>query len=363
MQPPATKYQTVPTTDDGGDAIQSFELETPHIHNDSTPRRKYTYILTTISAILILVVIISYPAGQDDLKSEVEISPEQSAEVPVPKEVPSPIDQDHAVPASTVVEEVKPHNIEVKDAKAKEDITPPGQKVNVNPKMIFCYGDSLTYGLSPPSSVQYPYAKYLMGELNLLYNSDSASSKLQMPATIVGHLGLPGWTSSQMLDHINDKKAGICEIVQHNPTLSLMIILAGTNDLGRITNAEKSVARSVIESIVKLHQGAIECAGGDRNKEFRTLAVGVPGSAFQEKVHVASELAAYINDGLKNFATISKTYGTSTIGQVSYIEFPFPYKDGDSKWSPDGLHLSEEGYKELGRQLAIPVKMILDSIQ
>jgi len=61
-----------------------------------------------------------------------------------------------------------------------------------------------------------------------------------------------------------------------------------------------------------------------------------------------------MNEALRTFA--------SNRDGVSYEDFPFPYRRGDTRWSADGLHLSPEGYEDLGRGLAPTVKRILDGM-
>lgn len=166
-----------------------------------------------------------------------------------------------------------------------------------------------------------------------------------------------------MLNHIHDNNVGLCHVVETTPTLALVIILAGTNDIGQMTNSDKAAGRAIIESIVGLHQQALQCATAAARAPFRTLAVGIPGSAFQERVPVASEMAAYVNDGLETFAA-------SCPASVSYVPFPLPYREdddrvavGDERWAPDGLHLTQVGYAALAKELAPLVKQILDDLE
>ena len=228
------------------------------------------------------------------------------------------------------------------------------------PKLIFCYGDSLTYGFPPPAT---PYSEYLEEELNDLYNpaldSDSSAPRsigpLRDRPAIVRHLGIPGYTAATMLDHFNDEKTGLCPAIWHNFTmLSLVIILAGSNDIAVMTDTGKGEARSILQKIVDLHNRVFECHEGKDDGRLRTLAIGIPGSAYQDMVHAVAESATYVNQGLKNFA--------SSNPRISFFDFPFPYRDNDKKWGEDGTHMSEEGYKQLGKVLAPQVKGILDSI-
>ena len=328
------KYQTIPKRSDSdsdgedGRTMQTFEVDSGDAQNyDPTVHQKrgsYSIILKALSALFIMLV--GYGVHMSGNSSGRRST----------TDVPTPTPKDEGM------------NSEMPDEKTTEDSLP---------KIIFCYGDSLTYGISPPGRETYPYSKYLEQDLNLLYNPSEPSGESQ-PATIVQHLGLPGWTSEQMLQHINDDKTGMCPIIRGitHPNVSLMVILAGTNDLGMMTESDKSEARKIIESIIKLHQAAINCAGtGPASKKFHTLSVGIPESAWQKKVPIVAELAEYVNNGIKHFAS-SEEAG----GRVSYIDFPFGFDDKDTRWSMDGLHFSAEGYQALGKQLAFPVKKLLD---
>jgi lysophospholipase L1-like esterase len=232
------------------------------------------------------------------------------------------------------------------------------------PKFVFCYGDSLTHGSPPPET---PYSEYLERELNDMYtppalDSDSSSapprSNIGPPKdllAIVRHLGIPGYTATMMLDHFNDEKTGLCPAIWHNRTmLSLVIILAGSNDIAVMTDTGKDEARSILQKIVDMHNRVFKCHKDKDDGRLRTLAMGIPGSAYQDMVPAVASSAAYINEGLKNFA--------SSNPRISYFDFPFPYRDDDKKWGEDGTHMSEEGYEQLGKALAPQVKEILDSI-
>lgn len=170
-----------------------------------------------------------------------------------------------------------------------------------------------------------------------------------------------------MVDYMDDSAKGLQSSLDgiRNPSLSLVIILAGTNDIGSLTssmvrssssdaeNAE-DVTTSAVDPILRLYRTCLDCKDDDGTKNIHTLAVGIPGSAWQEANPNASKLCTNMNQALQNFA--------SSQDRVSYVDFPFPYERGDSKWSGDGLHLSEEGYEILGRGLAPCVKHILDRI-
>ena len=69
-----------------------------------------------------------------------------------------------------------------------------------------------------------------------------------------------------MLDHINDDRTGWCPVIWHDRmdhTISLVVILAGTNEIAMMEDTSKNVARSILRTIIDLHESAIECHGED----------------------------------------------------------------------------------------------------
>ena len=228
-------------------------------------------------------------------------------------------------------------------------------------KRIFCYGDSLSAGTSPPYDQLFPYGPHLEKELNEnLYKSNNKS-------VVVRWRGLPGWTSSAMVEYINDTNFGLQPVLDgiSNPSLSLVIILAGTNDIGGLTssmtsNTDNNVDVSLaVEPIIKLHQECLNCIDTDTNtgsnQNIHTLAIGIPSSAWQIMNPTAARLCNDMNIALQNFAKEHEE-------RVTYVDFPFDYEQGGVNWSGDGLHFSPEGYETLGRSLAPYVKKILDGM-
>lgn len=221
------------------------------------------------------------------------------------------------------------------------------------PRRIFCYGDSLTAGTSPPSDALFPYAPHL--EKGLLEHGHSC---------VVRWRGLPGWTASAMVDYMDDSTYGLRSALNgiRDPSLSLVIILAGTNDVGSLTSSYAfgggggSVdASAAIDPILRLHRACLDTEGDGGARSIRTVAVGVPGSAWQEMNSDAARLCSEINDALRKFA--------ESEDRTTYVDFPFEFERGGKNWCGDGLHFSPEGYEELGRALVPFVRGILDGLR
>ena len=188
---------------------------------------------------------------------------------------------------------------------------------------VLCYGASMTAGASPPYKELFPFAPALEETLG-----DGA---------VVRHRGLPGWTAKAMLDYANDEQRGLCGILRRirDPSVALAIILAGTNDVGCYASADET-----FEALTGLH-GAAHALG------VRTLAVGIPPSAFQGRDPVAAQTVADVNERLRAWCTAQRD------ALAEYVPHPVGvFEPGGKLWSSDGLHLSPEGYKATGERLA-----------
>jgi lysophospholipase L1-like esterase len=198
---------------------------------------------------------------------------------------------------------------------------------------IFCYGDSLTAGRLPqPNYETYPYAPYLQAEIQ-------KSGILKK--SIVNHTGLPGWTASQMLQGIDSDKGLRTKIRKiQDPSLSLVILLAGTNDLGH-RREPAEIAQDILDMHKLCHDEGVP----------HTIAIGVPSSAYQSHYPEAKEKANQVNQAVEQFCDSEP--------KATYVPFPFDFKQGDEKWASDGLHFSQIGYQVLAENLAPIVEKIL----
>ena len=170
----------------------------------------------------------------------------------------------------------------------------------------------------------------------------------------IGHLGMPGWTAAQMVQSADDPLYGLRHKLKQvkDPPISLVIILAGTNDLGyAYQSAIEDSTSDIVSSIETLHRMAHE-------QKVATLAVGIPTSRFQQQVSMARDLRMSINDHLSRWA--------KTTEGASYVSFPSDSvpdpeerPEEDEFWSVDGLHLTGKGYAAMGKALAEAVEKVL----
>lgn len=227
-------------------------------------------------------------------------------------------------------------------------------------RIVFAYGDSLTFGSCPyEEGHPFPYDQYLQRLLTPNYAS-------------VSHFGAPGWTATQLLevsriknDHngmLYNTQAAINTIAQKKQKevndasiryQIVTIILAGTNDLGRRTGSSDIIYRR----IMALHDWAmtmpLETNGASVTRH--TIAIAIPPSGFCSRNVEANTKRRKINEQLHN--------SSSSHQWLTYFPFPFDFHPKDPKWCMDTLHFSSHGYQLLGEALAPVVKQVFDSMK
>ena len=203
---------------------------------------------------------------------------------------------------------------------------------------VECFGDSLTAGTSPnfqpftPMRL-YPYAHQLESSLK------EEEGRGLGEKVSVHHEGFPGYTASELL-----RVAG--GLRQRLQTTDVVVLLAGTNDLGH-----RHTAADVAGGVWKLHE-MCHAAGA------KTLALAIPGSAWQEASRSARQSADEANRLLREKCE-------QHAALCRFFDWPaaINYKANDgsdaSLWNTDGLHMTEAGYVALGRALATPVVELL----
>jgi len=257
-------------------------------------------------------------------------------------------------------------------------------------RKVFCFGDSLTAGTSPPNERElFPYATHLEDKLR-------TSTSTTPSTTIVRWRGFPGWTASTLrddgglgtyIDNLLEKQqqptnnnnnininTNTGENSSNNnsnnnkkeqPPLDLVIILAGTNDLVYEDNSEV-----IFHAIQDIHKIA-------HARGCPTIALAIPPSRVW---HIGQDekynsIAMEVNEQLQAWCGSNCDGGNAGAGDekkttiaiksmmATYVPFPIKEFDSNSRdtdlWSPDGLHFSPKGYKFVGESLAPIVDNIL----
>mmetsp|Transcript_10514 Transcript_10514/g.14746 ORF Transcript_10514/g.14746 Transcript_10514/m.14746 type:complete len:278 (-) Transcript_10514:302-1135(-) len=220
------------------------------------------------------------------------------------------------------------------------------------PLRVFCYGDSLTAGTSPPLLELFPYATHLEHAISGASHGSSSSSS-PLPPVQIRWRGLPGWTATNLKESIDDGQIGLRTTLRtiKQPSISLVILLAGTNDLAYAQRAS-DVSDAIIDMHKMCHEEGVP----------RTIAVGIPQSAWQAQSSSAADMAAEINNSIEKFCEETRNR-SGTNGRIStYAPFPFQYQAGDAKFAFDGLHFTPEGYEALGLGLVPTVTSVLSDV-
>mmetsp|Transcript_18356 Transcript_18356/g.45502 ORF Transcript_18356/g.45502 Transcript_18356/m.45502 type:complete len:222 (-) Transcript_18356:1235-1900(-) len=178
------------------------------------------------------------------------------------------------------------------------------------PVRILCFGDSLTAGTT--QFQLHPYAPHLQRAL-------SERTNLQNMDIEVMHLGFPGWTSIDLLKDA-DGPNGLRTTIRRfqDAPLSLVILLAGTNDLGTGKSSTE-----ISEGVISLHKLCLE------EKVSNTIAIGIPSSYYQTQMSKPAEVAKTANQAIQSFCESDP--------RAVYFPFPFEYSKDDGNWDFDGL--------------------------
>mmetsp|Transcript_40344 Transcript_40344/g.53116 ORF Transcript_40344/g.53116 Transcript_40344/m.53116 type:complete len:162 (+) Transcript_40344:50-535(+) len=119
---------------------------------------------------------------------------------------------------------------------------------------------------------------------------------------------------------------------------SVVIILAGTNDLSRVLGQQYSLD-DVVNNLKRLHETAY-------SYNCRTVALTIPESFAEGRWKTAKEIRERINEEMREFADQSdgKTLLVDLATQLPYFDL-LP-EDRNQYWD-DGLHLTKNGYSRM----------------
>eukprot|EP00416_Gambierdiscus_australes_P042987 CAMPEP_0171118724 /NCGR_PEP_ID=MMETSP0766_2-20121228/95401_1 /TAXON_ID=439317 /ORGANISM="Gambierdiscus australes, Strain CAWD 149" /LENGTH=436 /DNA_ID=CAMNT_0011581329 /DNA_START=1 /DNA_END=1312 /DNA_ORIENTATION=- len=197
---------------------------------------------------------------------------------------------------------------------------------------LLCYGDSLTAGFYAGGRAFEPYAQTLAEVLA------AAGSATEIRAC--GHSGHSAGEMVKNLEsnHVQDVAMrhgkGLRRILADEPLPELVLIMAGTNDLGR-----QRTSKAIFQDVHRLHS---ECHA----RGVRTVVLAPPAAPSmartsweRERGKVKELLAAWARS-----APLCALF-------VDPAELVQPTRTGGA-WDPDGLHFSAAGSQLLGRRLA-----------
>lgn len=212
-------------------------------------------------------------------------------------------------------------------------------------RLVVGFGDSLTRGTwrSEHGKTWHPYTI----KLSELLEPFSAS---------VFNLGIAGEKVSSMVNRLG------AELEQEQKTPIIVIILAGTNDIGNWDGSMGVKAETIASNITALHD-IVQHHAGNRGSKIYTIAVAIPQLRLRREDESRradkESVRMKVNEQLREYAAAH----SGTILYVDYIDtFDQNNHENDYLWSVDWLHLSGPGYDKLAELLYSSMIQFLSSV-
>merc|ERR1712137_312572 len=196
---------------------------------------------------------------------------------------------------------------------------------------ILAYGDSLTTGFSRYDA-QVPYGEELGKALREL--------EIRAAVWVCGH---PGRTARWMVGHLDapegeDEPPGLRQLINSHGPFDLVMIMAGTNDLGYATKPQR-----IFSKLALLHSACHELC-------VPTLALTIPPSRWSLSGKEGHDAWKAVNQLLTKWSRNDEA--PAMLRGCVEIDRILPYDDESGCWHEDGLHCTPKGYTTLGRNLA-----------
>lgn len=203
-------------------------------------------------------------------------------------------------------------------------------------KRVLCYGDSNTVGFCQGGQRYQPYGQTLSEAL--------AAAGTPCEVTVCGLCGLTseemdvGMQSEMLKPPIGPSGKGLIHLLDVDGPFDLVIIMAGTNDLGSFKNNNATQAH-----VARLHDAC-------HKRGVPTVNLGPP-----QVITVAE-----VRSARQHLVDLMATWASKTPDVVLNLDSEDVLaRSATCFWEPDGIHLSSQGSKELGRLLASKVSPFL----
>jgi len=165
---------------------------------------------------------------------------------------------------------------------------------------IFCYGDSLTAGVSPPDrTILFPYATYLQSALLNTTNNDTKTEEethqIRYKYSSVDHIGFPGWMSNELF-----------ELICHS---------RGDN------NNNECGTRGVVTSSSSQRPSRPDIENQKHHNQVRNSILSLTNIPSSLSSEIKKKIGDSNNNNNKNSSTISPitTSTTTTVGILVYL--------------------------------------------
>ncbi|MDR3174601.1 MAG: GDSL-type esterase/lipase family protein [Treponema sp.] len=220
---------------------------------------------------------------------------------------------------------------------------------------ILVYGDSISWGYVPvtvpsPAPDRYPFNERWTGILEVELGKKYTVVEEALNGRTAGVDTFSAVDDSiHQYANINGRPPFFSILRSHEP-LTLVIIMLGTNDTRRAANQSLSQIGASLTELIKIAQ-----LGARLSPRPKVLVIAPPpgqkaqNESFNASFEGSYELAKQLGD---EFKRVAQAEGVYFLDAADYI----PVADGS-----DGIHLTVEGNKLLGKAVAVKVKEILAS--
>eukprot|EP00929_Paragymnodinium_shiwhaense_P084000 TRINITY_DN4489_c0_g1_i4.p1 TRINITY_DN4489_c0_g1~~TRINITY_DN4489_c0_g1_i4.p1 ORF type:complete len:336 (+),score=50.14 TRINITY_DN4489_c0_g1_i4:122-1129(+) len=197
---------------------------------------------------------------------------------------------------------------------------------------VLCYGDSLTAGFCSHGALFEPYGRTLADVLG--------AAGVASEVIVCGHSGglasdFVDKKSGSLVDVTGCHGKGLARILVEDGPFDLVIIMAGTNDLGA-----KASSQAVLRSVTKLHE---EC----HKRNIPTVALAPPPAP------IRAPGEEWLRRRLCN---LLKEWAAEDASGFAFYQEPGEFVPSTHNsqwiWEADGLHFTPAGSRALGEQLA-----------
>lgn len=209
-------------------------------------------------------------------------------------------------------------------------------------KTILCFGDSLTHGMVVDGADWHQLHPYSLRLTDLIQKHFGKQDN----STMIVESGISGELASHMTHRLPAVMKKVGE--SSRPDISVVIILAGTNDLG-----SHHSAKEILQDVLTLHEFAKNHKRNSDSPQIFTLALSIP----QLRWSVNMDDRLEVNKGLQDF--VDKDTSKTTFFISLEEAFDQKIEENIKYWSTDMVHFSRAGYDKIGEIIFEKLKTIV----
>lgn len=210
------------------------------------------------------------------------------------------------------------------------------QSGGTDPKRILCYGDSLTAGFCNSGEKFEPYGRTLadmMGRSGIACEVSVCGLSGRTAEEMIAEKDSAIFTDCAALDHVGK---GLARILDDDGKPDVVVILAGTNDLGFAGFTQGLTAKHILSRVQQLH---LMC----HQRGISTIALIPPCSTQGPMRLMQQQLAVMLANWVQTERQVLTLYD---------VEELVPRQPSGRFWDSDEIHMSVAGQSMLGQLLA-----------